>query len=267
VPGSLDRPSQPHAPDQADTREMPGQLRPVPPRPERPPDSDRPDEARPADHAAATDQPMPWSRADLRQRLERLLPGHPSSPRTADLSRNQSSGLQDLDVRSPGDKTEQDHGGRPEATTPGPDGPDRKPDAIERHYWAEVPRFRQIWADHVRRWPAERVAAAVDRSRDPAGSWRGDGNQYLNPEQHAQAKDVIAGVQRAEKTLTGEMREAKRENACGGWLAGLKFCRKGLGAIPSTRRPAGVAVFVRKCSGPALLARVIGPGRRRVARG
>ncbi len=210
---------------------------------------------------------MPWSRADLRQRLERLLPGHPSSPRTADLSRNQSSGLQDLDVRSPGDKAEQDHGGRPEATTPGPDGPDRKPDAIERHYWAEVPRFRQIWADHVRRWPAERVAAAVDRSRDPAGSWRGDGNQYLNPEQHAQAKDVIAGVQRAEKTLTGEMREAKRENACGGWLAGLKFCRKGLGAIPSTRRPAGVAVFVRKCSGPALLARVIGPGRRRVARG
>ena len=170
---------------------------------------------------------MPWSRADLGQRLERLPPGHPSSPRTADLSRNQSSGLRDLDVASPRDKTEQDHPGRPEAITPGSDGPDREPDAVKRHYWGEVPRFRRLWADHARRWPAERVVAAVDRSRDPAGSWRGDGNQYLNPKQHAQAKDVIAGVQLAEKTLTGHMAEAKRENACGGWLAGLKFCRKG----------------------------------------
>src|SRR5260370_36899771 len=105
---------------------MQGQLRPVSPRPERPPDSDRPDEARPADHAAATDQPMPWSRADLRQRLERLLPGQPSSPRTADLSPNQSSGLQALIVRSQGDKTEQNPGGRTEAT-PGPDGHDASP--------------------------------------------------------------------------------------------------------------------------------------------
>jgi hypothetical protein len=71
------------------------------------------------------------------------------------------------------------------------------------------------------------VAVAVDRSRDPEGSWRGDGNQYLSPEQHAQAKDVIAGVQRAGKTLTGHMTEAERENARGGWLAGLEFCRKG----------------------------------------
>jgi hypothetical protein len=67
----------------------------------------------------------------------------------------------------------------------------------------------------------------VDRSRDPAGSWRGDGNQYLSPERHAEAKDVIARVQESEEKLTERMTEAQRENACGGWLEGLKNSRKG----------------------------------------
>jgi hypothetical protein len=71
------------------------------------------------------------------------------------------------------------------------------------------------------------VAATVDRSRDPAGSWRGDGNQYLNPEQHLQVNDVIADVQRAEKKLTSQMTAAEKENACGGWLEGMKFRLKG----------------------------------------
>jgi hypothetical protein len=38
---------------------------------------------------------------------------------------------------------------------------------------------------------------------------------------------VIAGVHWAEKAVTEHMTEAERENACGGWLAGLEFCRKG----------------------------------------
>ncbi|MGD0687372.1 MAG: hypothetical protein ABSA03_19920, partial [Streptosporangiaceae bacterium] len=90
-----------------------------------------------------------------------------------------------------------------------------------------MPRFLRAWADHVRLWPADQRAAAVDRSQDPAGSWRGDGNQYLSPEQHAQAKDVIAGVQRAERALTGQMTDVAQENSCGGWLEGLQFRRKG----------------------------------------
>ena len=143
-----------------------------------------------ADRARSGDQPDPWSRAGLKLRLERLPPGHPSSPRyDADSGRG--------------------------------------PDASGRGYWAEVPRFLRAWADHVRLWPAGRRAATVDRSQDPAGSWRGDGNQYLSPEQHAQAKDVIAGVQRAERALTGQMTNVARENACGGWLEGLQFRRKG----------------------------------------
>jgi hypothetical protein len=177
---------------------------------------DRLDETQTADRASSLDQPAPWSRADLQQRLERLPPGHPSSARVADLSRDQ---LRDRDVPSPKDKTEQDNGAGTH--------PDREPDAVKRDYWREAPRFFRAWADHVGRWPAEKVAAAVDRSRDPAGSWRGDGNQYLSPEQHAQAKDVIAGVRTAEKTLTKQVGETEQENACGGWLVGLEFRRKG----------------------------------------
>jgi hypothetical protein len=174
---------------------------------------DRADHAGPADRLTAPDQPAPASRADLRHRLEGLPPAHPSSTRSADTGRDQPPGPRDPDRRPPGGQT--------------PEDADREPDAVRPDYWSQVPRFQQAWAEHVRRWPAERAAAAVDRSRDPAGSWRGDGNQYLNPRQHAQAKDVIAGVQRAEQTLTKDMGEAERQNASGGWLAGLEYRRKG----------------------------------------
>jgi hypothetical protein len=71
------------------------------------------------------------------------------------------------------------------------------------------------------------MAAEVDRSKDPAGSWRGDGNQYLDPEQHAQANDVIAGVAKTEKKTTEHMQQVERDNACGGWLEGLPHRLKG----------------------------------------
>jgi hypothetical protein len=105
--------------------------------------------------------------------------------------------------------------------------PDSAPDKPERSYWSEVPRFLRAWADHLRRWPDNRQATTVDRSRDPDGSWRGDGNQYLDPDQHAQAKDMIAGLQQAEKSLTQDMQAADRENPCGGWLSGTEFRLKG----------------------------------------
>jgi hypothetical protein len=67
----------------------------------------------------------------------------------------------------------------------------------------------------------------VDRSRDPAGSWRGDGNQYLSPEQHARAKYEIIKVREREAALTKHMGDAQRENSYGGWLEGLAHRRKG----------------------------------------
>jgi hypothetical protein len=238
VPGSRDGPGRADVPDQPD-----------------------------AGHARSTDRPDPSSRAGLQLRLERLLPGHPSSPRNAADSGPARNAADSGPARNaaadkrqaPARAAKRDHGragardGRGEAPAgpadaggdasrdggpsrdggagpdgPGPPGPPgRGPDAPRRNYWTEVPRFLQAWADHVSGWSAERRAAGVDRSRDPAGSWRGDGNQYLSPGQHAKAKDVIAGVQRAERALTGDMREVARDNACGGWLDGLQFRCKG----------------------------------------
>jgi hypothetical protein len=181
VPGSRDWPGQQHAPDQPDAPDVPRQLRP-----------ERSDEARPADRLTTGDQSARWSRDDLRRRLERLPPGHPSS--------------------LPADHRDTE--------------PDRQPDVAGRSFWSEVPGFLQAAADLVRRWPTERVTVAVDRSRDPAGSWRGDGDQYLNPKLHEQAREEITRVQQKEENLTGHMGETERDNACGGWLDGLEHRRK-----------------------------------------
>jgi hypothetical protein len=203
VPGSADRPGQPPAPDQPDPTDGPGRLRSASPRPDLPATLDRADErslAESGDHAGR------WSKADLRQRLERLPPGHPSSLRSGDRESGQARDLSQPD----------------NAESPGPE-----PDAVNRNYWGEIPGFRKAWADHVRRWPADRVASVVDRAGDPAGSWRGDGDQYLNPEQHAQANEVIADMGRSEKKLSEHMGETARDNAYGGWLEGLEYRLKG----------------------------------------
>lgn len=199
MPGSLDRPGQPPVPDQSEATEAPGRLRSASSRPDLPATLDRADQRALADGGR-------WSKADLRQRLEQLPPGHPSSLRSDDPESSKAR-----DLRQPEDAGNSR----------------READAIKQNYWSEVPRFLRAWAEHLRRWPAERVAAVVDRARDPAGSWRGDGNQYLDPEQHAQSNEVIAGVGRSEKRLTEHMEEAGRENACGGWLEGLGHRLKG----------------------------------------
>jgi hypothetical protein len=90
-----------------------------------------------------------------------------------------------------------------------------------------VPRFLQTWAAHERTWPADRQTSAVDRSKDPPGAWRGDGNQVLDPERHAQANDAIADVRRAEKPITEHLQQVEPVNAAGGWLEGLEHRLKG----------------------------------------
>jgi hypothetical protein len=216
MPESLDRPGQPRATDQPDVPDMPERLRSAPPRPDPPPELDLPDETGPADRLAADDQPARWSRPDLRQRLERLPPGHPSSLRNDD----QSPDLTDPDSQATGEQTEQAHRDYPDES-------DREPDAVRGHYWQEVPRFLREWADHVRRRPAEHASATVDRSQDPAGSWRGEGGQYLNSELHGQANEEIGKVRGTEESLTRHMTETERDNVCGGWLEGLEHRLKG----------------------------------------
>jgi hypothetical protein len=211
MPGSLDPPGQPRPLDPPEPPEPPdadsplGRLRPASPRSDPPAVADRSNET---DHSATGDHPVRWSKADLRQRLEHLPAGHPSSLRSDAPDHDQPPGVWD--------PAEQDGGTRREAK------PDLQADAVKRNYWSELPRFMRAWADHVRRWPAELVTAVVDRSRDPAGSWRGDGNQYLDPERHAQSNDVIAEVRRTEPKLTEHLKEAARDNTCSGWLEGLE---------------------------------------------
>jgi hypothetical protein len=210
VPGSRDWPGQPDAPDQPDASDPPRQLRPASLRPDSAAGPDRSDTTRPADRLAAGDQQVRWSRDDLRQRLERLPPGHPSSTR--------SDGP---DIASSGERAETDRDSRPET------GPDRQADAVRGAFWSELPRFAEASADHKRRWPTDEAKASVDRSRDPAGSWRGDGDQYLNPELHEQAKEEIARVQEADKSLTDRIGQAQQGNAFGGWLEGFEHRLKG----------------------------------------
>jgi hypothetical protein len=202
VPGSWDRPSQSRAPEQPDAHKTLEQLSRESPR--------NADWAEPADHLATDDHPARWSRADLQQCLERLPPGHPSSPENDEAEPESSSEPTDshLDGRA-----EEEH--------------DDDPDALKRDYWGETSEFLRAAEDHERRWPAEHLTAAVDRSRDPAGSWRGDGNQYLDPGQHAEAQDVIAVVYRREEKLTEHMSEADQDPSCRAWLVGLEHRLKG----------------------------------------
>ncbi len=67
----------------------------------------------------------------------------------------------------------------------------------------------------------------MDRSRDPEGSWRGSGNQYLNPDQHKRVQDVITAVRAAEKPLSEHMRQVERDNAYGSRLVGWERRLKG----------------------------------------
>jgi len=208
VPGSRDWPGQRDAPD------LPAQLRSASPRPDSAPGPERSDAARQADRLAY-DQHARWSRDDLRQRLERLPPGHPSSPRTDAPDRGE------LDQPPLIGKTDQASGHGLEAK------PDSRDGVVERGFWEEIPGFLRAWADHLRSWPMEQATAVVDRSLDPEGSWRGEGERYLTPEQHEQTRKVIAVMQRREESLTESLRETQRENTCGGWLEGLEHSLKG----------------------------------------
>lgn len=202
MPGSLDRPGRSSLPEQQDALKAPQQLSREPPR--------EADWAERADHLDIDEPPRRWSRADLQQRLERLPSGHPSSPEFDEPEPE----LQSVPTDSPPDD-------RLEAER------HDQPDAPKRDYWAETPALLRAAEDHQQRWPQEHVTSAVDRSRDPEGSWRGNGNQYLDPECHSQAKDGITRIRRAEKTITDDLKLAEREAVCHGWLEGLNHRLKG----------------------------------------
>lgn len=104
----------------------------------------------------------------------------------------------------------------------------RRPDGAEQSgYWAQVPRFRDMWADHESRWPERQSTAAADRLDDPPGSYRSDGGFYLNPERHAETVDAIGRVRKAEPAISADALAVERENKHGGRLEGFDRRLKG----------------------------------------
>jgi hypothetical protein len=106
--------------------------------------------------------------------------------------------------------------------------PGRRPDGSEqRNYWSEVPRFRDMWVDHERRWPERQPAAETGRSADPSGWYRSKGGFKMNPERHAETVEAIGRVRETERTISASMRTIEKENTYGGWLAGFDHRIKG----------------------------------------
>jgi hypothetical protein len=61
---------------------------------------------------------------------------------------------------------------------------------------------RWMWSEYQRKWPSgERPS--VDRSDDPPGSWRGEGNRYLEPADNAQVEEACERV--ADEAFTTDL--------------------------------------------------------------
>jgi hypothetical protein len=183
-------------------------------------------------HAAET------ARDDLVQRMERLPPGHPSSPYNDDGSRKPP-------VPRPTDRElplpdEQAHD--PEPGAEGGEAPDqrsldpqdltrRTPESPEgaqpdRRSWSEaVPHLREQWERHRERWPHEERPQA-DRSTDEPGSWRSDNGHYLNTEENLVAGHARERIRPVEDKVTTTLQGIKAEIP-GCDLVGLQHCLKG----------------------------------------
>ena len=86
-------------------------------------------------------------------------------------------------------------------------------------------KARGMWSEYQRKWPpGERPR--VDRSDDEPGSWRGEGDSYLNRADNERVEaecDRIADRER--EKMTPAMREVESEDP-DRHLVGLKNCRK-----------------------------------------
>jgi hypothetical protein len=93
--------------------------------------------------------------------------------------------------------------------------------------WEETAELsRSMWTEYKRRWPPEE-RPLVDRSTDPPGSWRGEGDRYLNPPDNAKIEvqcDRLADLEREKITPALRAVESQDPNR---YLVGLKDCIKG----------------------------------------
>jgi hypothetical protein len=215
--------------------------------------------------AGQQDRPLTAEKAnnDLTQRLERLPPGHPSSPYNDDGTRkppvprpadrelplpdeeSADAGLDSPDAEEPSqrsldtnDLTEQ----RPRSPEPpgrdtagqefrdgetsaneAPSGgaKEREARAAERpspeaaspdsRSWEDsLSHFKEQWERHKERWPQEQ-RPPVDRSTDEPDSWRGEGDQYLNAEEHLVAEHALERIRPIEEKVSATVQEVRAE--------------------------------------------------------
>src|ERR1039457_5724117 len=227
--------------------------------------------------AGHQDRPLAFKKAndDLTQRMERLPPGHPSSPYNDDGTRKPpvarpadrelplpdeqaaDTGLDSPDAEEPSQKsldtndlTEQEMptleadgreavgqevrdgetsaneapGGAKEHVARVAEQPSPEAAAPDSRSWGDsLSHFKEQWERHKERWPQEQ-RPPVDRSTDEPGSWRGEGDQYLNAEEHAHADAACDRIAKAETRITERVEDTERASV--GSLAGKEFCRK-----------------------------------------
>ena len=81
------------------------------------------------------------------------------------------------------------------------------------HTWNEkLTESRWLWAEYQRKWPPEE-RRPVDRSNDPPGSWRGDGDRFLKVADNSRVEaacDLIA--EREQEKITPALRAIESQD-------------------------------------------------------
>jgi hypothetical protein len=152
--------------------------------------------------ASRAPRPERGSAADLRQRLDRLPPGHPSAP--ADRAA----------PPAPADRTAAATGDRRL-----PDELSSSPESWQR----QVPRLRARWEEIRARWYGQ-ASPPLDRSNDEPGSWCGDSGRTLSPEQNRQVDAYCDDLSDREQQITARLGDLERSSS--GHLVGKEFRRK-----------------------------------------
>jgi hypothetical protein len=79
-----------------------------------------------------------------------------------------------------------------------------------RSWGDSLSHFTAQWERHKERWPQEQ-RPPVDRSTDEPGSWRGEGDQYLNAEEHLVAGHSLEHIRPIEEKVSAAVQEVREE--------------------------------------------------------
>jgi hypothetical protein len=160
--------------------------------------------------------------ADLRATTAAAPEGRTEPPaRSEPVARSEPAARSEPGARShPSEQT--DPAARSKPTAPTENGHQAQPGPT----WEETAELsRWMWTEYKRRWPPEE-RPPVDRSNDPPGSWRGDGDRVLKPadnERIEAACDRMADRER--ETITPALRAIESQDPHR-HLVGLKDCLK-----------------------------------------